>query len=347
MKNIDFRSDTVTHPTHRMREAMYRAEVGDDVYGDDPTVNKLQDYMAELCGMEAALFVPSGTFGNQLCLFTHCERTDEVILSQDCHIVQHETGAAAIIAGVNLRTIEGPGGKMPLAQIEKNIRKAKDIHFPETKLICLENAFSDGKVIDIEYMKSVREIADKYGIKIHLDGARLFNAITSLNCDIKEMLAQVDSVSICLSKGLCAPIGSVIVGTKEFIEASKKKRKLLGGGMRQAGLLAAAGYIAAKEMRLRLVEDHENAKYLAQRLEIISGIEVLKSNLDINMVFFKITDSQLRSVMTPENFLKGGILINPEEEGVMRFVTHYYISKESIDKAIDFIIKLKEKVKRA
>lgn len=346
MKMIDFRSDTVTHPTHRMRDAMYRAEVGDDVYGDDPTVNKLQDYMAELCGKEAALFVPSGTFGNQLCLFTHCNRSDEVILSEDCHIVQHETGAAAIISGVNLRTIEGPGGKMALSKIEKTIRKEKDIHYPETKLICLENAFSDGKVIDLEYMKSVREIADKYELKVHLDGARLFNAVTSLNCDIKEMLAQVDSGSICLSKGLCAPVGSIIVGTKDFIEEAKKKRKLLGGGMRQSGLLAAAGYIAAKEMRLRLIEDHENAKYLAQRLEIISGIEVLKSNLDINMVFFRITDLQLKKVMTPDNFEKAGILINPEEDGMMRFVTHYYISKESIDKTIDYIIKLKEKSKR-
>lgn len=346
MKTIDFRSDTVTRPTQRMRDAMYRAEVGDDVYGDDVTVNKLQEYVADLCGMEAALFVPSGTFCNQLSLFTHCNRGDEVILADECHIVQHESGSAAIIAGVNLRTLPTINGKMDLEKIERAIRKEENIHYPDTKLICLENAFSDGTVIDIEYMRSVKKLANKYNLKVHLDGARFFNAVTSLNCDVKEITQNVDSINICLSKGLCAPIGSILVGTKEFIKNATKKRKIMGGGMRQVGILAAAGQIAVKEMRLRLVEDHDNARYLAERLEIISGIEVLKNKLDINMVFFRIRDEKLRVMFTEENFAKYGIIINPEEDGLFRFVTHYYITRECIDQTIALIIKLKERSQR-
>lgn len=347
MKIIDFRSDTVTKPTQRMREAMYRAEVGDDVYGDDVSVNALQEYMAQICGKEASLFVPSGTFGNQLALFTHCDRGDEVILPEECHIIQHETGASAIIAGVQLRAIASVHGKMPLEKVENAIRKEEDIHCPKTSLICIENAFSDGTAVDLQYMKDLRALANRYGLKIHLDGARLFNATTALNVDIKEMLACVDSVNICLSKGLCAPIGSMLVGNADFIQSARRKRKIMGGGMRQAGLIAAAGYIAAKEMRLRLVEDHVNAKYLAERLEIISGIEVMRDRLDINMVFFKITDDRLAEVFKPETFRKNGILINPPENGEVRFVTHYYITKEDIERTIEMIIKLKEQTKRS
>lgn len=346
MKIIDFRSDTVTRPTQRMREAMYRAEVGDDVYGDDVTVNALQTYMASICGKEASLFVPSGTFGNQLALFTHCERGSEVILPEECHIIQHETGASAIIAGVQLRAIASVHGKMPLDKVEAAIRKEEDIHYPTTSLICIENAFSDGTVIDLEYMKALRQLADRYRLHIHMDGARIFNATTALNVDVKEMLRCVDSVNICLSKGLCAPIGSMLVGTTSFIRHARKKRKLMGGGMRQVGSIAAAGFIAAKEMRLRLVEDHDNARYLAERLEIISGIEVMRDQLDINMVFFKITDAKLAGSFRPELFLEHGFCINPPENGVMRFVTHYHITKNDIDQMIEFIIKLKEQSQR-
>lgn len=346
MKKIDFRSDTVTQPTKRMRDAMCRAEVGDDVYGDDETVNNLQKYVADLCGMEAAIFVPSGTFCNQLALFTHCNRGEEVILPDECHIVQHEAGSAAIISGVNLRTLPTNNGKMDLNKIENAIRKERDIHYPVTKLICLENAFSDGTVVDIEYMRSVKKLANKYKLKVHLDGARFFNAVTSLNCDIRDITENVDSLNICLSKGLCAPIGSMLVGSKAFIEEALYKRKIMGGGMRQVGIIAAAGQIAVKEMRLRLVEDHDNARYLAERLDIISGIEVLRNKLDINMVFFRITDEKLRRIFTAENFEKYGILINPEENGLFRFVTHYYISREAIDETIKLIIKLKEKSQR-
>ena len=346
MKMIDFRSDTVTKPTQRMREAMYRAEVGDDVYGTDPTTNRLQDYMAELSDKDAALFVPSGTFGNQLALFTHCKRGDEVILAEDCHIVAHEVGSAAVIAGVQLRTLESRHGMMDLEKVEKAIRKTEDIHFPDTGLICIENAFSDGGVINLEYMRKLRALADKYKLKIHLDGARVFNAATALNVEVKEVLKYVDSANICLSKGLCAPIGSMLIGSKDFIESALKKRKLMGGGMRQVGILAAAGFIAVKEMRLRLIEDHDNARYLAERLDIISGIEVKRDCLDINLIFFKVTDEKLLACLTPEIFAREGILINPEEDGLFRFATHYYIDKEDIDKTIDFIIKIKERTSR-
>lgn len=346
MKLIDFRSDTVTRPTKRMRDAMCKAEVGDDVYGDDETVNSLQKYVADICGMEAALFVPSGTFCNQLALFTHCNRGDEVILPDECHIVQHEAGSAAIISGVNLRTLPTNNGKMDLAKVESAIRKERDIHYPVTKLICLENAFSDGTTVDLEYMRKTKRLADKYNLKIHLDGARFFNAVTALNCDIRDIAETVDSINICLSKGLCAPIGSMLVGKKSFIEEALYKRKIMGGGMRQVGIIAAAGQIAVKEMRLRLVEDHDNARYLAERLDIMSGIEVLKNKLDINMVFFRVTDEKLRRIFTKDNFEKDGILINPEEDGLFRFVTHYYITRDSIDETIKFIIKLKEKSQR-
>ena len=346
MRRVDFRSDTVTKPTQRMRDAMYRAEVGDDVYGDDVTTNKLQDYMADLCGKEGALLVPSGTFGNQLALFAHCNRGQEVILAEDCHIVEHEAGGSAVIAGVQLRTLESVHGMMDLDKIEKAIRKEEDIHYPSTALICIESAFSDGGVMKLDYMKDLRHLADKYGLKIHLDGARVFNAATALDLDIKKIMEYVDSASICLSKGLCAPIGSILVGDKDFIASALKKRKIMGGGMRQTGIISAAGYIAAKEMRLRLIEDHDNARYLADRLEIISGIEVQRDRLDINMVFFKVTDPKLLKLMTFDNFAKEDIIINPVENGYFRFVTHYYITKEDIDRTIDFIIKLKEKIQK-
>ena len=346
MKTVDFRSDTVTKPTQRMREAMYRAEVGDDVYGDDVSANLLQNYLAQLCRKEEALFVPSGTFGNQLALFTHCNRGDEVILADECHIIQHETGAASVIAGVQLRAIESIYGRMPLEKVEAAIRKEEDIHYPKTALICIENAFSAGTVLDVEYMKELRALANKYNLKIHLDGARIFNAVTALGVDITELMQYVDSANICLSKGLCAPVGSILVGSREFIDRARKKRKLMGGGMRQIGIIAAAGFIAVKEMRLRLVEDHDNARYLAERLEIISGIEVMRSQLDINMVFFKITDPKLEELFTKEAFEKEKIIINPPENGLMRFVTHYYITREDIDRTIDFIIRLKEQSKK-
>ncbi|MFB7142739.1 low-specificity L-threonine aldolase [Gottfriedia sp. NPDC056225] len=335
MKFIDLRSDTVTIPTEEMRHAMFSAEVGDDVYGDDPTVQKLEKLASSMIGKEAALFVPSGTFGNQLALFTHCARGTEVILGEDCHIFEHEVGAASIIAGVHTRTLQTTNGKMDIKRIKQSIRP-DDLHFPETSLICLENAYSNGAVVDFEYMKEVFSIAKNANIPIHLDGARIFNAATYLKTDVKELSQYSDSVMFCLSKGLCAPVGSILAGSKEFIEKAKKKRKLLGGGWRQSGFLAAAGIIALEKMTKRLHEDHENALYLAERLSEIPTIKVDLSQININLVFFQMTNMKHSPEEIEQIFKENGIIIfAPEEDGMMRFATHYWITKNDIDKIID------------
>lgn len=341
MNCIDLRSDTVTFPTQRMREAMFGAMVGDDVYEDDPTMKTLEDYAASLAGKEAALFTPSGTFANQLALFTHCERGDEVILPHDCHVVMHEVGASSVIAGVQLRTMPAVHGVMDVKSVERAIRE-EDIHCPKTGLICMENAYSDGTVVSLADMRNIFSVAKAHQIPLHMDGARVFNAAAVLNVDPKEILRYTDSAMFCLSKGLCAPVGSMLVGTEEFIAKARKKRKLMGGGMRQVGFLGAAGYIALKEMRIRLVEDHENARYLAEGLDKIPGIEVDKECLDINMVFFKVHDEQLRGKMNTENFMKHGIKINPEEDGVFRFVTHYHVNRQDLHKVLQAIDQIRK-----
>ncbi|MBZ4649297.1 low-specificity L-threonine aldolase [Thermosipho sp. (in: thermotogales)] len=333
MEFIDLRSDTVTKPTDEMRRAMAYAEVGDDVYGDDPTVNKLEKLAAEILGKEAALFVPSGTFANQLALFTHCNRGDEVIIGDDYHIVQHEAGAAGIISGVQLRTIETDRGALIPEVVEKKIRKVEDIHYPKTGLICLENAHSNGRVIKLENYEKIRNIAEKYKVPIHLDGARIFNAATFLKIQASEIAKYADSVSFCLSKGLCAPVGSLLVGEKEFIEKARKKRKIMGGGLRQAGILAAAGIIALEKMIFRLEEDHENAKYLAQKLLNFDFIEIVE-DVEINMVFFKI-NKQFEEEDFVKYLFENGIKINPSDDGIFRFVTHYWIKKKDIDYVIE------------
>ncbi len=331
---IDLRSDTVSQPTDEMRQAMFNAEVGDDVYGDDPTVQKLEKLAASMVGKEAALFVPSGTFGNQLALFTHCNRGTEVILGEDCHIFEHEVGAASIIAGVHLRTLQTVSGKMELQKIKQSIRP-EDLHYPETSLICLENAYSNGAVVDIEYMKEVFNIAKEKNIPIHLDGARVFNAATYLRTDVKEITQYSDSVMFCLSKGLCAPVGSILAGSTEFIEKAKKKRKLLGGGWRQSGFLAAAGIIALEKMTTRLHEDHENALYLANSLNEIPGIKVDLTNNHINLVFFQIEKTNRTPEEIEQIFKEKDITIfAPDDNGSMRFATHYGVTKEDIDKVI-------------
>ena len=236
MNFIDFRSDTVTHPTPAMRQAMFEAAVGDDVYQDDPTTNELERLAAEMLGMEAALFVPSGTMGNQLAVMTHTRRGDEAIVSIGCHIFEHEVGAASVLSGVTLHPLTFPNGVYDAAMIEGAIR-SDDIHEPPTTLICLENALANGRVVPVETMREIREMANAHGIAVHMDGARLFNAATALGVDVKELTACVDSVSCCLSKGLCAPVGSVLCGSAEFIARARRNRKLLGGGMRQTGIL--------------------------------------------------------------------------------------------------------------
>ncbi len=329
---IDLRSDTVTQPTEEMRKAMMTAVVGDDVYDDDPTIRELESYVAALLDKEAALFVPSGTFGNQLCLMTHTKRGDEVIVGHDSHIMAHEVGAAAVIAGVQLRQIESQGGRFDIETLEGYIRE-EDIHYPDTGLICMEQAHGDGSVMPLDHMKKISDIAKKHNIPVHLDGARLFNAATALGVEASEVAKYADSVTFCLSKGLCAPIGSMVVGTESFIIRAKKYRKLMGGGLRQAGFLASAGLIALKEMVPRLKEDHDLAKYLASELDKFSNIDVIKERLDINMVFFKMTgvdEDKFISAMFDK-----GIKINGIEDGEWRFVTNNDVSKENIDYTID------------
>ncbi len=334
---IDLRSDTVTYPTDEMREAMKNAPVGDDVYQDDPTVLALEEKAANLLQKEAALFVPSGTFGNQLAILTHCKAGNEVILDDECHIVQHEAGAAALISRVQLRTIECKNRTIPLDEIERKIRKGDDIHFPDTGLICLENAHGSGHVIPLSEMEGVYNLAKKYNIPVHLDGARLFNAAAALNVDAKEIAKYTDSLTFCLSKGLCAPIGSIVVGTRDFIERARKNRKIMGGALRQAGVLAAPGIIALDKMTKRLHEDHENAKILREELSKIDGITVIDNGIQINMVFFDMTKTGYDSEKLVSELLKRGVKVNGEEAGLMRFVTHYWVSADDVRYVADLV----------
>ena len=329
MRYIDLRSDTVTFPTKAMKDAMYNAVVGDDVYEDDPTVKELENLAAKLTNKEAALFVPSGTFGNQLALLTHCKRGDEVIVGDDAHIVVHEVGAAAVIAGVQLRTLVSNKGELNPIEVESKIR-GEDIHFPNTGLICLENAHSCGRVIPLETMERIYAAARKHNIPVHLDGARLFNAASYLKVEASQIAKYCDSVMFCLSKGLCAPVGSILAGSKEFIARARKGRKLMGGGLRQAGFLAAAGIVALTEMTERLEEDHNNALLLGEELSKIPGIQLNMEDIHINMVFFKIEDIDLDKINLVEAFYNKGIKINSAENNEFRFVTNYWVSKEDI-----------------
>ena len=335
MNYIDLRSDTVTWPTPAMRSAMAEAPVGDDVYGDDPTINELEILAAGMVGKAAALFVPSGTFGNQLALFSWCPRGSEVILGEQCHIIQHEAGAASVIAGVQTRTVDAPDGMPGCEAIEARIR-GDDIHYPPTSLICLENAHSSGKVVPLSYMREVAALAKARGLPIHLDGARLFNAAAALGVPASDIAANADSVMFCLSKGLCAPVGSMLAGPKDFIDRARRRRKIMGGGMRQAGILAAAGIIALRDMTGRLAEDHEKARYMAHLLAELPGFEVDEDSLDINMVFFK-TPKGLDGAGLASRLAGKGVLINPPEGGLCRFVAHYWIKKEHIDKVVALV----------
>ncbi|GHU13412.1 threonine aldolase [Spirochaetia bacterium] len=328
---IDIRSDTVTQPTEAMRKAMAAAEVGDDVYGDDPTVNRLEGMGAEILGKEASLFVPSGTFGNQLALFTWCRRGTEIVMGEECHIIVHEAGAAATIAGVQTRCVSAPDGVLKPEEVRKRLRK-QDLHAPATSLVCVENAHSSGRVVSLADMDALKAVAAGWGLPVHLDGARIFNAAMVLGCEARDIAARADSVMCCLSKGLCAPVGSLLAGPKDFVEAARLKRKIMGGGMRQAGILAAAGIISLTEHPSLLAEDHERAKRLAQGLAKIEGIRIDHAAA-INMVFFShpaaVKTEQAAKIV--KLFAGRGILINPPEDGMFRFVTHYWIGDKELD----------------
>lgn len=324
---IDFRSDTVTRPSLKMRDAMSQAEVGDDVYGDDPTVNELEQWSAERHGFAAALFCSSGTQANLLALMAHCERGEEYLCGQQAHNYKFEGGGAAVLGSIQPQPIENEkDGTICLSKLEQAI-KPDDSHFARTKLVSIENTIN-GKVLPLCYLAELREFVNKHQLSLHLDGARAYNAATALDVDIKEIAQYFDTMSICLSKGLGAPIGSLLLGSSALIAKARRLRKMLGGGMRQAGILCAAAKIALTENVEKLKIDHENAKYLAQQLKNISGFYVNVEQVSTNMVFAKL-DASIDIFSVAKSLKEKGIIISPSVN--MRLVTHLDISKEDID----------------
>jgi len=340
MEYIDLRSDTVSWPTPEMREAMANAHVGDDVYDEDPTINQLQQDAADMLGKEAGLFVTSGTQGNIIAALTHCGRGDEMILAREAHMFRYEQGASSGLGGIQPNVLDvQPDGTLKLDAIQRAIR-SDDQHFPRTKLICLENTQGTigGIPVTAEYTAQVSEIARANNLKLHIDGARIFNAATALNTPVKDLVAPADSISFCLSKGLCAPVGSILVGSKEFIQRAHRTRKMLGGGMRQAGILAAAGLIALHKMTTRLQEDHDNACRLAEGIAQIPHVKVDVSRVRTNMFFFDLAEdapltiTELRARLKDEyKVLMGGYAGMPNR---IRLVTHYWITPEKVETAL-------------
>lgn len=336
MHVVDLRSDTVTLPSPQMREAIFRADLGDDVFSEDSTINKLQQIAAERLGMEAALFVASGTMGNLISVLTHCSRGEEVILGDISHIFLNEAGGISALGGVFPHTIPNqPDGTLKLEDIENAIRE-ENIHFPHTRLLCLENTHNRcyGGALTPEYTASAVALAKRRGLLIHLDGSRIFNAAVALGVDVRELARGVDSVNFCLSKGLSAPVGSVICGSKDFIARARRIRKMVGGGMRQAGIIAAAGIVALEDMVERLAEDHKNARILADGIAGISGLATEPERVQTNIVYTDLVDS----AFTDEEFIKrlaeNGLKLSHTGPGRFRMVTHYGIVRSDIEKAI-------------
>ncbi len=333
MEMVDLRSDTITRPTPAMRRAMAEAKVGDDVFGEDPTVKLLEEMAAGRLGKEAGLFVASGTMGNLVCQMTHCGRGDEMILGNQNHIFYYEQGGSAAIGGIHSRTLPNePDGTLDLKAVEEAIRP-DNIHYPITRLIVVENTHNrcNGSPIPAAYMHRLGDLARKNDVKIHVDGARLFNAARALGVRAWKLVERADSVSICLSKGLGAPVGSVVCGTKEFIATARRVRKVLGGGMRQAGVLAAAGVVALTEMVDRLVEDHANARKLACGLSEIKGLKIDPDSVKTNIVYFEIDREGATASRLCEKLEKEGVRVLPTGANKLRAVTNYHIEKKGID----------------
>ncbi len=333
---IDLRSDTVTCPTPAMREAMGRAEVGDDVYGEDPTVNRLEAVAAERLGKEAALFVPSGTMGNLAALLAHCRRGDEVICGDRSHTFLYEQGGMAALGGIMPHLLPNqPDGTLRLEDIEEAIRP-DDAHFPRSRLVCLENTHNScyGTPLTPAYTASVAQLAHRHGLKVHVDGARLFNAAVALDIPARALVAKVDSVTFCLSKGLAAPVGSVLCGSAAFIREAHRARKVLGGGMRQAGVLAAAGLVSLEQLVERLAEDHARARRLAEGLEAIPGIEV--APVFTNIVYFSLSeDLPLTASQVEEALKEHRVRISARGTHSFRAVTHLWIDDEAIGRTLE------------
>ncbi|MDJ0983964.1 MAG: low-specificity L-threonine aldolase [Desulfobacterales bacterium] len=344
MPMIELRSDTMTQPTATMRQAMAEAEVGDDVFGEDPTVNRLEDIAADRLGKEAALYVTSGTMANLVSELAHCGRGDEIILGSHAHTFFYEQGGSAAVGSLHPRTVPNqPDGKMALDEIEAAIR-GDNVHFPRSRLILLENTHNicNGCPLEIEYMQAVGDIARRHQLKIHVDGARFFNAAVALGVDPGELAAEADSVSFCLSKGLAAPVGSMVCGSQEFINEARRVRKLLGGGMRQAGVLAAAGIVALNEMVDRLADDHANAKKLAVGLAQIPGLSIDPDQIRTNIVFFELPGKPMTAQQFTQQINAAGVRMLPVGPQRVRAVTHYQVSSDDIDRAIDVVSKVME-----
>jgi threonine aldolase len=337
IKMIDLRSDTVTKPTVEMRQAAFEAEVGDDVYGEDPTVTRLEEEAAKVLGKEAALFVTSGTQGNQIAVLTHTRPGNEIILEENSHIFYYESGAVAALAGVQTRTIPGVKGAMDPEVVEAAIR-AEDQHFPETGMICVENTHNraGGAIISPENMEAIYSVACKNAVPVHVDGARLFNAAAGSGRDVKEFTKHCDTVQICLSKGLGAPVGSIIAGDKSFIQRARKWRKRLGGGLRQVGMIAAPGLVALTTMRERLIEDHEKAAVLKEALQSSKGISVV-NDVDTNIVVADVQGTGLSSKEYVDVLKEKGILIGGFGADTVRFTTHYDVTMEDIRKTANIL----------
>ncbi len=337
MRVVDLRSDTVTQPTPAMREAMYRAEVGDDGWRDDPTVIRLEELAAEKLGKEAAVFVASGTMGNLMAVLTHCGRGDEAILGGDSHIFWNEVGGISALGGVHVRTVgNAPDGTMSLDDLRTAVR-ADNIHFPHTRLLCLENTHNrcNGSVLTPEYTRSVAELAHGLGAKVHLDGARVFNAAVAQGLPVSALAKDVDSVQFCLTKGLSAPVGSLLCSSAPFILEARRWRQMVGGGMRQAGVIAAAGIVALETMVDRLAEDHDHARYLAQQLADIPGVLIDPTTIQSNIVIFRLEG------IASEAFIKrladAGVKVSNYWGGLVRMVTHYGIERDDVDAALEVI----------
>jgi len=337
---IDLRSDTVTKPTEEMILAMAQAEVGDDVYKEDPTVNRLEEIAADCLGKEAALFVTSGTQGNQVAVLTHCVNGDEVILEAESHLFYYESGAMAALAGVQTRTLAGVRGAMKADDVDRAVR-GQNIHYPRTKLICMENTHNraGGAILTPQQMKEVYDVASKHRIPVHLDGARLFNAAVALGVDVRELTQYTDTVQVCLSKGLSAPVGSILAGDREFIAEARWWRKKLGGGMRQAGYVAAPGIIALTQMTGRLAEDHACARQLEKGLH---ELELDVAPVDTNIVLVNTASRQMTAVEFISRLREKGVLANDFDEHVTRFTTHRHISESDISRVLEIITSVLE-----
>lgn len=328
MQYIDLRSDTVTQPTQAMRDAMANAVVGDDVFGDDPTLQDLEAYAAERLGKEAALFVTSGMQGNACALLAHTRRGDCVVIDPHSHIAEHEAGSYGQLAGVSLRFPKSTDGTMDPASVRACLTDDSDLQVAPATLVVMENAHSSGAVVPLENMRAVYETAHAAGASVHLDGARLFNAAAALDIsDVRELTQYCDTVMCCLSKGLCAPVGSVLAGPKDLIWRARRARRILGGGMRQGGFLAAAGLVALRDMPARIPEDHENAKHLGSLLSAIDGVHVFADRIQIDMVFFTADWDAGKAARYPAWMLEHGVKVTGCMGGEYRMVCHYGVSR--------------------